>query len=442
MIDMIYLAVADDVTPVVVEQRTTAMQQKGMVHSKVAGRFEIVKELPKEADNFDNMFTYADAFGKFRLAYINNVHEISSQPDKVESHATAFGGQFGIKTAELHGLQATITAYISQGLNFVNPDKKDLNEAFFVKDLNSFAYIAEASINYNTSMFQTKIGRVRIETPYANSDDIRMSPNTFEGAWANVNYSDSLNTQLLYFSKWAGYGSQDEEANQYQNKFKDLVSDDAFGMLGTSLTYKCAKNSELSFWYNYIDEMSAIAYAEIIGVYFIYGEEFYLDYGLQASNISELDNSNIDGNVLGTMAILHYEGAFLGAAYNLALSDKGKYITDGFGGGPYYTSLDEATISAISEAAANVDKSVSNNNAEAYRIATGYEFDNNFVNGLMLEVVYGKLYNDNGSIIEKDAILTYDITDRWYLEATYTNFKSSCNNNTFDRALARLDYTF
>ncbi|MEA2091106.1 MAG: OprD family outer membrane porin, partial [Campylobacterota bacterium] len=442
MIDMIYLAQADEVTPAVIEQKTTAMQQSGMIHSKVAGRFEVVKTLPKKADDFDSMFDYADAFGKFRLAYINSAHKISANPDKVEKSASSFGGEFGFNTAELHGLQLHIAAYVSQGLTFLNPDKNDLNEDFFGRNLESFAYIAEASIDYNSDIFQTRVGRVKVETPYANSDDIRMAPNTFEGAWANIDYSDNLNTQLLYFKRWAGYDSQDEGVGAFQNKFKYLVDDQSFGMAGASLTYKYAKNSELSFWYNYIDNMSAIAYAEIIGIYFIDGEELHLDYGFQASNIQELDNSNVDGNVLGTMAILHYKGSFIGGAYNLAQSDEGNYVTNGFGGGPYYTSLDEATISAISEGAATSGISASNNNAEAFRIGTGYEFENISLDGLVLELVYGELYNDNGRITEKDAIVTYDITDRWYLEATYTNYESSCTNNTFDRALVRLDYTF
>jgi hypothetical protein len=447
MIDMIYLAQADDTankakTPVVIEKRTTAIEQSGMIHSKVAGRFDPVKTLPKEADSFNTMFDYADAFGKFRLSYIDSAHKISPIPNKTEKHATSFGGEFGFNTAELNGFQAHFTAYVSQSLDFINPDKNDLNEDFFAKDLDSFAYIAEASINYNNDFFQTKIGRVRVETPFANSDDIRMAPNTFEGAWANIDYTKNLKTQLFYFNRWAGYDSQDEGAGVYQNEFKDLVSSDSFGIAGASITYEYAKNSEATFWYNHIDKQAAIAYAEIIGIYFIDGDDVHLDYGFQATNINELDNSNIDGNVFGAMSIFHYNGVFFGGAYNIALSDKDKYVTNGFGGGPYYTSLDEATISAISESAANSAKQTKDNNNEAFRIGAGYEFQNKFLDGLVFELVYGELYNGIGRIMEKNAIIAYDITDRWYLEATYTNYKSSCNNNTFDRSLVRLEYKF
>lgn len=441
MIDMILVAQADTTTPVIIEKRETALQQSGMVHSKVAGRFEVVKELPKEANSFNSMFDYADAFGKLRLAYIDSAHKISNTP-KEEKHATAFGSEFGFKTASFHNFSFNLSAYVSQGISSLNPSRDERNEDFYDADGKSFVYIGEASLDYNSNIVQTRLGRVRVDTPYANSDDIRMAANTFEGAWVNIDYTSTLKTQLLYFNKWAGYDSQDEDAGESQNEFKNLVDEESFGMLGASLTYEYAKNSELSFWYNYIDSMAAITYAEIVGIYFIDGDSFHMDYGLQVSNITELEESNVDGDVLGAMAILHYHGAFIGGAYNIAYSDEGKFVTDGFGGGPYYTSLDEATISAISEITATSGKTASDNNAESFRVGAGYEFENIGVDGLVAELVYGELYNDFGKIKEKDAIVTYEYDERWYVEAIYTNYQSSSDRNTFDRALVRVDYNF
>lgn len=441
MIDMMLVAVADNTTPAVIERRETALQQSGIVHSKVAGRFEVVKELPKEADNFNGMFDYADTFGKLRLAYIDSAHKISNTP-KEEKDATAFGSEFGFNTASFHDFSFHLSAYVSQGISTLNPSRDERNEDFYDVDGKSFIYIGEASLDYNSEFFQTRLGRVRVDTPYANSDDIRMAPNTFEGAWANIDYTSTLKTQLLYFNKWAGYDSQDEEAGESQNEFKNLVDADSFGMLGASLAYEYAKNSEVSIWYNYIDSMAAITYAEIVGIYFIDGDDFHMDYGLQVSNIAELEDSNVDGNVLGAMAIVHYNGAFLGGAYNIAYSDEGKYVTDGFGGGPYYTSLDEATISAISEGAATSGKATTDNKAESFRIGAGYELENIGLDGLVVELVYGELYNDLGKIREKDVIITYELDERWYVEAIYTDYRSSCDNNTFDRTLVRVDYSF
>jgi len=441
MIDMIYIAQSDILQeqPVRVKQKVMVLGQSGLIYSKVAGRFEIVKKLPKEADSFDGMFDYADAFGKFRFAYIDSAHKISNTT-KDTKRAISIGGEFGFNTASYYDFSLHVSAFVSQKISALNPSSGNINEDFFDVNSASFVYLGEASLDYNSDLFQTKIGRVRVDTPYANSDDIRMAPNTFQGAWANIEYTPTLKTQILYFDKWAGYDSQDEDTSASQNDFKNLVSQNNFGMLGASLTYEYAQNSQLSFWYNYIDGMAAIAYGEIVGIYSV-NDDFHVDYGVQFSNISEHDNSNVDGDVFGLMTIIHYKGAFLGGAYNASYSDAQKYVTNGFGGGPYYTSLDEATISAISEAAAT-SGSTTANNAEAFRIGAGYNFDNSTFEGLVFELVYGELYNDTGKIKEKDVIVTYDITDRWYGEAIYTNYDSSCSNNTFDRALVRIDYSF
>ncbi|MBU0720933.1 hypothetical protein KJ877_06280 [bacterium] len=104
-------------------------------------------------------------------------------------------------------------------------------------------------------------------------------------------------------------------------------------------------------------------------------------------------------------------------------------------GGPYYTSLDEATISALSEIAPA-------NDIESFKIGLGYEFSNVSVEGLILELVYGEMQNSTNKIDERNILLTYEIGKRWYIEGIYTNYWSISGNNTFDRTLLRVDYNF
>ncbi len=419
---------------VMVKERTEKLEQGGLIHDKGPGRFEIVKKLPEKADSFDEMFDYADAYGKLKLAFIDSAHKISATTDKKEKIATAAGGEVGINTAEFYGFGLHLTTYISQSVGFLNPSKDEINEDFFNIKKNSFAYIAESSLNYNSELINAKLGRVKVETPYANSDDIRMAANTFEGAWASINYSSELQTQVLFVNKWAGYDSQDD-ITQSQDKFKNLVNENSFGMVAISLDYKYDKDGELSFWYNYIDEMSAIAYSEMAGIYFLSGDGFHIDYGFQASNIQDLRSSGVAGNVFGTMLLLHYNGVYFGGAYNIALVENGNYVTNGFGGGPYYTSLDEATIAAISE--------VSQQDSEAFRFATGYDFANVGLDGMTFEIVYGEGYSsDVFRVKEKDLILTYEMSDKLYFEAIYANHASSDNMNDFDRIFVRAAYSF
>jgi hypothetical protein len=433
MIDMMYIALGDEAIPQIIEKKAEPLEQGGLIHSKMPGRFEEeTLKLPKEAKNFDEMFEYADAYGTVRLAYIRGAHKISNIL-KEEKSASVIGGQFGIRTAAYKGFGLHIATYISQNLGFVNQDKNTLNEDFFNIDKDSFAYLAEADVSYSDERVDAKIGRIKIDTPYANSDDIRMAPNTFEGAWANIKYTESLATQLVHIKKWAGYDSQDDIVFS-QDKFKNLVNEESNGMTSASLIYKYDTEGEFSFWYNYIDKMSAISYAEISGRYFLDSDSFHIDYGVQASNLQELENSAIAGNVLGVMALIDYNGLYFGGSYNKAFVKEGNFISNGFGGGPYFTSLDEATIEAISE--------ISRKDSEAFRIGAGYDFVNAGLDGLVAELVYGELYQGENKIIEKDVIAAYEPDDKLKVEVIYTRYCSTDTINDFDRVHMRMDYSF
>jgi hypothetical protein len=83
MIEAMYLTALDKAvneTEVVSEVKSEELSRGGLIGSKVAGRFEIVKKLPEKANSFDEMFDYADAFGKIKFAYIDSAHKISIAP--------------------------------------------------------------------------------------------------------------------------------------------------------------------------------------------------------------------------------------------------------------------------------------------------------------------------------------------------------------------------
>lgn len=171
----------EEFSPDIVDKVLKELEKNGIFYAKTAGRFEITKKLPEKAETIDEMFNYADAYGNIRLAYIDSAHKISTSP-KVKKKAGAIGGEIGINTATYNGIGFRITSYISQNLEFANPNKNDINEDFFNTDRDSFTYISEASINYSNDFVYSKLGRIKVETPYANSDDIRMAANTFEDA--------------------------------------------------------------------------------------------------------------------------------------------------------------------------------------------------------------------------------------------------------------------
>jgi imipenem/basic amino acid-specific outer membrane pore len=369
------VAMNDEQAPSVKEVHATPLQESGFLHSKQAGRYQIVTELPKEADSFDRMFDFADAFGVIRAGYINN-----DLPGN-DTSATAIGGRFGFDTAAYRGVKFHAAAYTSQKLPVLNPDDKSLATDFFDADGESFTYLAEANIAYEGETFQAMAGRMRLDMPYADSDDLRMAPNTFEGAWAHLDANEHVKAQAYFLSRWAGFDSG-EDQDRFKVLYEDEEGDAGWGAAGLSASYLFDEQNELSLWYYYIDKMSSIVYMEADAHHY-FRDDLHLEYGLQGSTIRELSGSAVEGDTVGAFGILHYGGFFGGFAYNHAFVSGENIITDGFGGGPYYTSLDEATIGAVSEAAPGED-------VGSWRVGVGLEFEPIGLDGLVVELVHGR----------------------------------------------------
>lgn len=422
------------------EQAGPKKEEGGLIHMKQEGRYKVVPVLPEKAEDPDQAFDYAKPFAVFRLADILVEQDglAAYGIDGSKSSGTAFGGIFGFDTAAVHGLQLHLGAYVSQKCCSPN-DPQEQNTELFDAQGDGFVYMGEAGVRYENEMLQAKAGRIRIETPYADSDDIRMVPNSFEGAWGNLNIGEHWQIQAYALRRWAGVDSGDDP-----NKFKAFV-DGGYGVSGGSLTYNIDDDNDLSLWYYNVAKESDIVYAEGAG-HLYFSEQFHMEWGIQGMHIRELSGSGVAGDVAGGMLIADFDTIYVGSAYNHVFTQNNAIISDGFGGGPYYTSLDEQTIGAVSELAPGKDLKV-------FRIALGLDLTALGVNGLNLEFVHGHFLVEKSpaEVEESDVMLTYTITDRWYLESIYSNVNMINVDYTdpdnrelrdFRRLVTRLDYAF
>ncbi len=435
---IVFLAVSANALLSAQEAATQKSVEGGLVHSKQKGRYEVVKQLPQEAESFDTAFDYARPFGTFRTANITTEHDalIEHNIEDERKGATAFGGIFGFETTSLYGLRLHMGAYVSQ--KSASLTAANQNDALFNAKGDSYTYIGEASVAYENDTVQAKVGRIRLDTPYADSDDIRMSPNSFEGASLHVKLSDAWQTDAYVLTRWAGTDSEQIDL------FTELV-DGGYGLSGGALTYSIDEENEISLWYYNIDRESDVIYAEVAADV-RFNDDFHMEWGLQGAHIVERSGSEVDGDVVGVMLIADLGVVYAGLSCNYVFEEQNQTITDGFGGGPYYTSLDEQTIGSISTLAPGHDLFV-------YRLALGLNFSTLGAKDLSLEFVHGHFLVEDSPVDaqENDLALTYGITQRWYFESIYT--KVSLNNmefsagdpeETFDfqRLVTRLDYKF
>ena len=419
----------------------TVYTEGGLIHSKQKGRYALVHKLPEKAESFDTAFDYAKVFGTLRLANVGTYHEAFPKYSlkEQEQHTTAVGGIFGFETASFFGMHLHLGTYVSQKVTPLNStDKSQQNGELSNAEGNSYAYIGEVSLAYKSEKIQAEIGRIRQETPYTNSDDIRMSPNSFEGASLQIKISPSWKMDTYILTRWAGTDSESVDT------FNTFV-DGGYGLSGGALTYTIDEENEFSVWYYNIDKESDIVYAEMTGDV-RFNPAFHMEWGVQGSHIMERSGSKVDGDVLGAMMIADLGYFYTGLSVNYVFEEDNNTITDGFGGGPYYTSLDEQTIGAVSALTPGDDLFV-------YRIALGVDFGKMGVTGVNLEVVHGHFLVQNSTVDakENDLVLTYEVTKRWYFETIYSdvsldNIEDTTANPqetfSFQRLVTRLDYKF
>lgn len=378
----------------------------------------------KEATSIKDAFVQGQVEGQIRLGYVDQQNDADGVPN---TYATSLGGQLKFETAKFYNISIAASAFVSEKINDLSGNGDKLNRDFFGDDGNSFAYMGEAYINYAYKNFDLRVGRQKIDTPLNDRDDIRMLPNTFEAVMAG--YGGIEDTVLVagYIQRWAGYDSGGEIS-----KFKDI----GFGTNGVYLAgimNESIQDTALQAWYYDIDKTAGVTYIDAV-----YAKEYdsaiSAEAAVQYGNYNEKSLSDIEGDIYGAALALGYSGISIFGAFNETESSDGKSILLGFGGGPYFTSMEEMTVDRI-------------NDASAYVLGTEIDFSK-LIDGLSLTYVYGKFDGDAGAtkIIENDIILAYAFDESADIEISYATLEDKVNvgadDTGYDRFLVRANYNF
>lgn len=157
------------------------------------------------ASGIDDAFKSGKVSGQLRAAYVDQDNAVDT-----DTYTTSLGGIFKYESGDWNGLKVGIGSYISQKIGFATGDGDNANMDVLSNNAKSYVYVGEAYIDYSGNDFSLRIGRQLINTPLANTDDIRMHPNTFEAAIAT--YSGIDKTTLIggCIKRWAGYDSGDD----------------------------------------------------------------------------------------------------------------------------------------------------------------------------------------------------------------------------------------
>lgn len=381
------------------------------------------------AASIDEAIKGGKVSGQIRAAYVDQDNAIGA-----DTYGTSLGGQLKYETGSWNDIKLGVAAYISQKIPFATGDNEKANNDFFGNNADSYVYLGEAYVDYSVNDFSLRIGRQKIDTPLADTDDIRMLPNTFEAAIATYKGFEGSTLVGGVVKRMAGYDSGNDIS-----KFKKLDGVDSRGAAVAGIVNESIENLSVQGWYYGIDNMANVLYTDATYAMEL-SEKSGVEVAAQFGDFNELQNSTIDGKVYGIGVAYNIDMLTVGAAYNKVNSDSGKAIVNGFGGGPYFTSMEEMTIDGLED-------------AKAYQFNAELDLSDAGAEGLRLAALYGKFKGKAGGLDAKvsefDVVLAYDINENVCADVSYATIDDK-NKNTgdsgtdggYDRYLVRLSYSF
>lgn len=379
------------------------------------------------AASSDEISVMEGVSGEIRTAYVSQDNRIDT-----DTYGTSIGGILKYDSAAWNNLRFGIGAYISQKLNFLTGSMSDerSNPDLFGKETRPYAYIGEGYADYTNDGFSLRVGRQKIDIPFADTDDIRMHPNSFEAALATYRGVDETTFTGGYISRWAGYDSGDDIS-----KFKKLAQD-SNGAVVAGVSNDSIENLELDGWYFGVDNLSDIFYGNITYTADLSNTD-NVELTGQWAQFNAKNNSLVEGNIYGIGVDVTMGMLTLGAEYNKASSPDGKHISSGFGNGPYVVDTEEVDLDDFED-------------VKAYQFNA--QLDMEEYGTLSAGYTKFKSIPQRTEVDEIDLIAMYNITEAINAEVNYVIVNDKNNNSAddgissydggYNRLMVRLKYSF
>lgn len=338
-----------------------------------------------KSTTFLEMLQEGNVSGNIRSIYAMYDQKLSAKEDV---YATALGGHLKYSSAEVNGFMAAATFSTSNDLAFATGSKGLKHNSELSSTDGEYNTLSESYIKYNYDNFSFTAGRQVIDTPLANSDDIRMIYNTFE-AYTATYALDGFNFIAGKLQKWQGY-----DAGLENGWIKSGEDGTYFGaVVYTNDLF------EANAWYYNITELTDATYLDIKLNHKI-NSDISLVWAAQYLKEDEINNSGTKASIYGLLAEGSAYGFTLSAAYNRSQKKSDKASFSGFGGGALFTNMDTMILDEITQ-----DRS-----ARATLGGIAYEIDN-----ISISYAYGDFKSKADSlgnkahIIEQNIVLGYSV---------------------------------
>jgi len=324
------------------------------------------------ADNLAETISGISHSGQLRFGVIQTE---DSQGDR--STTLSMGGTVTLETDPLAGISLVGSFFTTNPLF-----GKDEEGMFLGSHNQGYSILGESYLKIQWNKTLIKAGRQQIDTPYADSDDIGMVPNSFEGySLINQDLKDTT-LVLAWLDKYSGVDAPIPE------KFNDLqASSDAVTTGG--IIYEGVENTTLQAWHYDLKDAN-YNYAQ-------------LDYEADTFSMGlQYTDQDHDNTAYGLSLGGSVDNLSLGFAYNKVNGT----VSNGFGGGPFFTSSEDHTIAEVQD-------------QEAMRYEASYTFDH-------LSLAVSHLDLDIGEN-ETDYLASFEINPNHSLDLIYSDMYDDGN---------------
>lgn len=353
--------------------------------------------------------------GQLRAGYINFSEDASPH-----TSASALAGHFHYNTQRWNGLMLGAEAYTVLKLGS-NHKYFNLNGDFFDEKGKSFILLSQAYLDGKWGNTEIKLGRQSLDTPHADSDDLRMIPNYFEVYRVTNRDVDDLTLSAGFINRMAGWENA-VDSSKFVKVGKTLGAGKKMdGIYYASAAYEGIKDLSLSLWYYNYNDIANVIYAEA-GYAHALSKNISLVLGLQYDGSHETGDALLgkqDAQTYGISLETSFTdmGVTVLAAYNKDNGDTGAMDLS-LGGGPFFTSMEDQTLDALGTS------------GSAWIIGAGYDFGKLGVDNLTFGVAYGSFKADDASFYESretDAVLEYNFNDKISVTAAYASVDFKVN---------------
>ncbi|MEY3089768.1 MAG: hypothetical protein RL113_84 [Pseudomonadota bacterium] len=329
----------------------------------------------------------------------------------------AIGGKLHLQTGEWQSISAGISIYTTNPIG----SHDGAGMVFFDADHNAYSTLGEVYLKLNYGKNRLKVGRQEIDTPYADTDDNGMIPNRFEAAVFTNNDIDDLTITLAYLTKMAGVDAEVPET------FTDRGMNEGIPAVGIS--YEGNQNVAMQGWvYNIKDRMGdrVFTYTDIV---YNGSMEEYIAYEISGQYTTQ-EAFDGDATIYGISAALNMTpiGVTLSTAYNKV---EGSAASNGFGGGPFFTSSEHLTLIEGGE------------DAKAVYLSVEFDAGRLGMEGLTLLGAYFNMDSAaNTSAKETDWVANYAPNDQWSFDIFFSDIDDNINGDTYQNTRFFVNYMF